>query len=192
MMISKEELGRRVREIRQQRTLTLKQVEHISGLSSTHISEIERGMTSPTIGALIRIAHALQKDPGYFIEERKMDEVTVSSEGARPADPCAGGVGLFRASMDRLTPGVLGGNVRAYEARIESGGAIECELFSEGQGFCLYCLEGKVEFMVGDQTMSLTTGDSIHGVLPGTPRFSAAPGIMGRFLLVSDPWGESP
>jgi type IV pilus assembly protein PilB len=67
--------------------MTLKNVETLSGLSSTHISEIERGMTSPTIGALIRIAHALKKDPSYFIEERKLIEVLSIQMGFPYVDP---------------------------------------------------------------------------------------------------------
>ena len=45
-------LGRRVRRIRQDKGLTLKQIEAKVGVSATHISEIERGKTSPTIQAV--------------------------------------------------------------------------------------------------------------------------------------------
>ena len=48
------ELGRRVRALRLQRGMTLKQVESLCGLSATHLSEVERGRTSPTLGALTR------------------------------------------------------------------------------------------------------------------------------------------
>lgn len=191
-MISKEDLGRRVREIRQVQKLTLKDVESISGLSSTHISEIERGMTSPTIGALIRIAHALRKDPSYFVEERELDEVTVTSEHDRPQGREAGKATLERAALDRLTPGVLGGRICAYEARVGAGGMIECGWLREGHDVCIYCLEGKLTVRAGDQEMSLTPGDSIHGVLPGSPTISAGPDLDGRFLLVSDPRGDCP
>lgn len=189
-MISKEDLGRRVREVRQVQKLTLKDVETISGLSSTHISEIERGMTSPTIGALIRIAHALRKDPSYFVEEQEMDEITVSTERERPLDQHKERASLDRAVLDRLTPGVLGGRVCAFEARIEAGGKIECRWLHEGQDVCVYCLEGKITFRAGNQEMGLTPGDSIHGVLPGPPTVSAAPDLEARFLLVSDPRGD--
>ena len=61
-----EELGRRIRKLRIERRMTLKQVEQAAALSATHVSEIERGRTSPTIGALVRIARALQKDTSYY------------------------------------------------------------------------------------------------------------------------------
>ncbi len=69
-MPTKEEVGRRVRMARFHRNLTLKDVANRSGMSATHISEIERGKTSPTIGALQRIASALDERPAHFVEER--------------------------------------------------------------------------------------------------------------------------
>jgi transcriptional regulator with XRE-family HTH domain len=69
-MPTKEEVGRRVRMSRFRRKLTLKDVARRSGMSATHISEIERGKTSPTIGALQRIASALEERPAHFVEER--------------------------------------------------------------------------------------------------------------------------
>ena len=83
-MVSKELVGTRIRQARLGQRKTLKDVEAASGFSSTHISEIERGRTSPTIGALIRIANALDKDPGFFIEERELDEVCITSPENRP------------------------------------------------------------------------------------------------------------
>jgi len=69
-MPTKEEVGRRVRMARFRRNMTLKEVAQRSGMSATHISEIERGKTSPTIGALQRIAAALYERSAHFVEER--------------------------------------------------------------------------------------------------------------------------
>jgi transcriptional regulator with XRE-family HTH domain len=71
-MPTKEEVGRRVRLARFRRDLTLKEVAARSGMSATHISEIERGKTSPTIGALQRIAAALEERPAHFVEEHSV------------------------------------------------------------------------------------------------------------------------
>ena len=52
------EVGRRIKQYRQKYNLTLKEIEARVNVSATHVSEIERGKTSPTIGALSRIAQA--------------------------------------------------------------------------------------------------------------------------------------
>jgi DNA-binding XRE family transcriptional regulator len=190
-MISKETLGRRLREIRQRQKLTLKDVESTSGLSSTHISEIERGMTSPTIGALIRIAHALRKDASYFIEERKLEEVCITSEQDRPSEALPCGAVAPGAGVEPLTRGVLGGRVCAHEVAIEPGGSVDLGWLSRGQDVCFYCIEGKVLMRVGSQEMALAQGDSVHGALQGPPRIMTAEKLGGRVLVISDPGADS-
>ncbi len=68
-MPTKEEVGRRIKLARFRQDMTLKEVAVRSGMSATHISEIERGRTSPTIGALERISKALGERPAHFVEE---------------------------------------------------------------------------------------------------------------------------
>jgi len=65
-MPEKAELGKRIKKIRESKHLTLKNIEAAASISATHISEIERGKTSPTLARLVRISRALGKDPAYF------------------------------------------------------------------------------------------------------------------------------
>jgi transcriptional regulator with XRE-family HTH domain len=85
-MPSKSELGRRIRQARVEKTLTLKEVESRSGVSATHISQIERGITSPTVNALERIARALEKNTSFFLEDVELPEIcTLQSDGRSSA-----------------------------------------------------------------------------------------------------------
>lgn len=190
-MISKETLGKRLREVRQRQKMTLKDVEGVSGLSSTHISEIERGMTSPTIGALIRIAHALRKDASYFIEERKLEEICVTSDEDRPNGLGPEDAVSSRGRIDHLSRGVLGGRICAHEVTLEPGGEAELSWLARGQDVCFYCLEGKVQVTVGPQQMVLNQGDSVHGALPGPPNLSTTQEIGGRLVVIADPGADS-
>ena len=49
-------LGERLRELRQQRDLTLLQLSQQTGLSVSYLSDLERGRTNPSIDTLERIA----------------------------------------------------------------------------------------------------------------------------------------
>src|SRR5882762_9207727 len=71
------ELGRRIKLLRIARGLTLKDLEERGGISATHVSEIERGKASPTVGALGRIARALDLRPATLVAPRMLPEVTV-------------------------------------------------------------------------------------------------------------------
>ena len=186
-MITKEALGRRLREERSRRALTLRDVEGQAGLSSTHISEIERGMTSPTIGALIRIAHALKKAPSYFIEERELDEICVTSEGDRPGGLVPAEVRISDGTLEALTEGVICGRIQSYELRLDPGGRAELCCLQEGQDICLYCVEGKVHVRIGDLRGQMTPGYSIHGSLPAAPVIEADHLVSGRVVIIVDP-----
>ncbi len=62
-----EEIGRRIRSARQARQVSLEDLGHLSEVNWTTIGKIERGASSPTVESLVRIADALEVDPGTFI-----------------------------------------------------------------------------------------------------------------------------
>ena len=62
-----EEIGRRVRLARNQRQISLEDLGHLSEVNWTTIGKIERGTSSPTVESLVRIADALEIDPGTLI-----------------------------------------------------------------------------------------------------------------------------
>lgn len=62
-----EEIGRRVRAARVERKISLEDLGHLSEVNWTTIGKIERGASSPTVESLVRIAAALEIDPGTLI-----------------------------------------------------------------------------------------------------------------------------
>lgn len=62
-----EEIGRRIRSARQARQISLEDLGYLSEVNWTTIGKIERGASSPTVESLVRIADALEVDPGSFI-----------------------------------------------------------------------------------------------------------------------------
>jgi DNA-binding XRE family transcriptional regulator len=55
-----ERLGRRVQELRSARGWTQQELADAAGLDRTYISGLEHGKQNPTIGALLRLATALE------------------------------------------------------------------------------------------------------------------------------------
>ena len=107
-MLTKEELGRRLRLARFERGMTLKEVAARCGMSATHISEVERGKTSPTVGALQRISSALGVKPSRFVREMKIPLLALTRFAERPK--------LFVTDqedqpleLEILSPGIPGG-----------------------------------------------------------------------------------
>ncbi len=161
-MVSKELVGERIRQVRTAQRKTLKDVENQSGFSSTHISEIERGRTSPTIGALIRIARALDKDPSFFIEEREVEEICVSSQDNRPDGAKAVTVTGTGIQISCMTTGILGGRLLAYEIFVEPEANGHVEFIPQAGDLCLTCVKGACGLLSGSHVMALEEMDCMH------------------------------
>lgn len=150
------ELGRRMRRLRTERHLTLKQVEEASGLSATHLSEVERGRTSPTVGALTRIAQALGRDTSFFVEQRELPEVS-----HQPREHVAGFL-AGGARVEPLTQGVPGGRLFAYRLLVADAPFAA----PPGEGEALYLVRsGRVEASFGGTRVALGPGDSAQARL---------------------------
>jgi len=159
-MITKEEIGRRIKKVREQQHLTLKNVEAKAGISATHISEIERGKTSPTIGALIRIADALGKDPAYFIEDQELDDVSFVALEDRSERKLANTEGV----AELLTNSIPSGKIDAQLITLAPGHTEDMTMHSHEADEAVLVLSGEVRFRVEDKEYTLGEGDSIYYV----------------------------
>jgi transcriptional regulator with XRE-family HTH domain len=183
-----EELGRRIRKCRLDSRMTLKAVEQASGLSATHLSEIERGRTSPTIGALVRIARALNRDASYFIEAEERVAVAHQTWDAGKHIETAAGV-----KAESLTPGIPGSRLFAYRLQLGPGGANEILLpAQELPGDAVYYVKrGTLEAGFGDQKMSLAAGDGVQATF-AVPHHIRASGDSAEVIaILTRPIGES-
>jgi transcriptional regulator with XRE-family HTH domain len=155
--IGSRELGQRIRRLRTERRLTLKQLERACGLSATHLSEIERGRTSPTIGALARIARALGRNASYFIEAQDLPDVAHVPRAQLAGFVTSGGV-----RVEPLTPGVPGNQLFAYRLLLQPADSRQLIMAAqEFPGEALYLvLHGQVETGFGEMRLTLGPGDA--------------------------------
>ncbi|QIK63121.1 helix-turn-helix transcriptional regulator [Leucobacter viscericola] len=72
------EIGRRIREVRQLLGISLEDLGELSEIGWTSIGRIERGASSPNAETLVRLATALEVDPGQFLTG-----ITASDYGKR-------------------------------------------------------------------------------------------------------------
>lgn len=157
-MISKEEIGRRIKKIREEQHLTLKNVEAKAGISATHISEIERGKTSPTIGALIRIADALGKDPAYFIESKELADVSFIALEDRKQEKLEGADGI----KELLTNSIPSGKINAQLITLAPAEPTDINVHTHAGDEAALVLKGTALFKMNDKVYELNDGDSIY------------------------------
>ncbi len=159
-MLTKQELGRRLRRTRFERGLTLKDVAARCGMSATHISEVERGKTSPTIGALQRISKALGEGPSFFVREESLPTVVVSRAADRTdffvsdkeGRPLTAGV---------LSRGLPGGTLQIFATHVAPGEKMSAHpMIGE---IVVLCMLGMVRVTAGSgESHVLREGDTMQ------------------------------
>jgi transcriptional regulator with XRE-family HTH domain len=154
---SPAELGRRIKMHRLSRGLTLKDLEQRGGISATHVSEIERGKASPTVGALGRIAHALGLRPATLVEPHSLPEVTVMRSGERQARQMRWGSAAFEA----VTDPVRGAELGALLITLPIGREPALSHHHEGEEW-VTVLSGVAEVRVANEPFVLREGDALH------------------------------
>jgi transcriptional regulator with XRE-family HTH domain len=158
-MPTTEEVGKRLKEVRRGREMTLKEVALESGMSPTHISEIERGKTSPTVGALRKIAAALGKDTAYFVEDKPLPRVSVVKKEDRETVLIEGEGDAF-VTAKALTNGIPAGRVKLVMIDEPSGGTLPGHSH-EGEE-ALYVMTGEATVTVEDESFVVGPGDCLH------------------------------
>lgn len=156
-MPSREELGRRLKSARTEKGLTLKEVEILSGVSMTHTSQIERGMTSPTVGALEKLARALEKTTSHFIEDSSIDDVCHMPKGDRNQLTNEESGLVFSA----LSAGIARGMLHFYHVTatpVMKEPDFRTHTGEEG----VTVIKGTLDVVVGDKRYKLKVGDSVH------------------------------
>jgi transcriptional regulator with XRE-family HTH domain len=156
---SAQEIGARIKRARLARNLTLKEVERKAEVSATHVSEIERGLTSPTVGALLRIAEALDTPACRFLESDERPRLSVVRESARLVLADSGGSARFL----RLSEGVHGCDLSLFLIELAAGPHEPVGSLPHGGEGLFHVLRGVVELSGGGATAVLKEGDTFHG-----------------------------
>jgi transcriptional regulator with XRE-family HTH domain len=85
-MNPEQAFGRVLRTLREERGLTQEALALQSGYHATYISQLERGMQSPSLGTLYRLARTLTISPSEFLlrSEAAVDELPDRPPQNRP------------------------------------------------------------------------------------------------------------
>jgi len=157
-MDTKNEIGARIKKYRLSKGLTLKDIEVKANVSATHVSEIERGMTSPTVGALAKIAEAMGTDVAYFVEKKNLSKISIVNKANRKPMQFKD----WGATYFSLTKDIPNLKISFLEVELEPGLKRPEETSThEGEEFALVT-KGVMEIIIGDEKYILKEGDSIH------------------------------
>ena len=152
-------IGAKVAKARAERGWSLQQLSRRAGLSPASIHKIEKSGMTPTITSLMKIAAALGKSVGWFIEESDgLRPVTVIRRVERPRLYTSKQGLVLHNISGRYGPFFVAGAEADIEPRADSGPE---PMVHPGEELVLL-LEGRMTFTVDGEDYELQEGDSIH------------------------------
>jgi transcriptional regulator with XRE-family HTH domain len=178
-------LGERIRDLRKGRHLSLQAVSERSGLSVALISQIERGVSSPSMRSLRQVASAFGLPVAGLFQE--LDQIGSESDNhiLRQNQRRLLHVANTGISMELLTNDEKL-NLRAYHTYIAPGGSSGNDPDSHEGSETGLILTGQMDLWLGDKKYSLNPGDSFS-FNSLTPHRYSNPGssMMHAFWVVA-------
>jgi len=148
-------LNERVRLLRKERGLSLRQLAEATGLSAALLSQVERGTTDPSLSTVRKLAVVLGADLPTLFAEDTPTGAHVSRPGQRPLLSAGNGSMLY----ERLTPGRT--DLEVLKGRLEPGQATSEEPWGHPSTECSVVLFGTLVAEVGGVRHELRSGESI-------------------------------
>lgn len=151
-------LGERLRNRRKALKLTLQDVANGAGFSVGFISQIERGITVPSLTSLVSVCRVLQVEIGSFFQQPKVSAAVTRHEG-RPIYGL-GGVADNRLTYERLSAAFPGNVLRSTIIHAPPGFRSE-PMSHEGEEI-FFIVDGEMTLELDGDVMILKTGDTAH------------------------------
>jgi len=168
-----EEIGKRIRNLREEKGLSLDELSHMTGFDVEFLSNIETNKVQPQLGTVIKLSKALDSAFGRLISgvgdriysiTRKDEQKIVSRSTSRKGKKQ---VYLYKS----LAPEVKGRHMETLIVQLEENPDEEFSVH-DGEEF-IYVLDGIVVLDIGEDTFDLEPGDSAY-YLSTTPHLVAS------------------
>ncbi len=179
----KEEIGERIRKIREEKNISLNELSKITGFDTDTLSMIENNEIQPQLGTVIKLSKALDSafsrlisgvgDKLYSIT-RKTDRKTIQRSTSKK-----GNKDLY--TYKSLAPEVKGRHMEALIVQLEEN-PDNITSVHDGEEF-IFVLEGDVTGRIGEEEFDLSPGDSVY-YLSMTPHLIAAKNKRATILAV--------
>ncbi|MFQ1062216.1 cupin domain-containing protein [Bordetella trematum] len=167
-------LGEEIKNLRRARGYSLQMLSDRCGKSIGYLSQLERGLTTPTIGAMQEIARALDVQISWFFPKGKPEDPTDSGIVVRYEQRRR--LSFDSGAADYLLSPSLSGQLELLVCILEPGS-------DSGQAYCHrgeeagVVIQGSLELWVEDKHFLLQPGDSF-AFLSTQPHRYRNPGLV--------------
>ncbi len=149
-------VGLALLRLRAKRQLSIRALARLSHVSVNTVNMIENGKSSPSVATLQRLAIALDIPiTAFFQAESDCKQVAFIQAGLRRKGEFAHG------TLEDLGAGMTVRTIEPFVVTIEPDTSSGAEpIVHAGQEF-IFCLDGRIDYTVDEQTYLLQSGDSL-------------------------------
>jgi transcriptional regulator with XRE-family HTH domain len=175
------EVGPRLRQLREQKGMSARQVADLAGMTPASLSRLENGRVSPTVASLARLVAAMGETMATLFQEPPGPDEVVVRRDARH-------LMRSRGVLDsQVTPG-WAKRLEILESLVEAGQGSSDRLHTHaGDEECVLVLEGELELYLGPDRHHLLTGDSATFDSRTPHRWRNPTGTQARVLWIITP-----
>jgi transcriptional regulator with XRE-family HTH domain len=172
-------VGERLRALREERGISMRSLARLSGLSANALSMIERGLTSPSVSTLTKLANAMEVPIcAFFREEPERKRVVFVKAGDRARIP------FQRGLWEGLGGERFSGRMEAFALTLESGSSSGPHgMLHTGHEFVV-CLRGTIEYEVEQERYVLEPGDNLIFAARMTHRWRNSSNKVANAIIV--------
>jgi transcriptional regulator with XRE-family HTH domain len=176
------DLGGRIRALRLARHETLRQLAAEAGVTESFLSQVERGVASPSIASVQRIARALGATIAELFADERAGSLVRVGERRRIVYQGLGAVDEF---LTRATDGRL----QVIMSTIQPGGGTGDEAYThESDEEVIVVLEGSLDLWVGPEHYRLEAGDAVtHSSRIPHRNTNPGPGVARVLFCITPP-----
>jgi transcriptional regulator with XRE-family HTH domain len=165
-------VGQRIRDLRRSRKLSLEVVAGSTDLSIGYLSQIERGLSSPSLRVLATIADVLGVGIAGLFGTK--ETAGGASDAIVTREPQRAELNLWRTGISKqlLSPSGSEGRLNLFLVHMEPGGSTGDELYTHDGEEAGLVIEGEMKLTVDAESWTLQQGDSFRFASRRPHRFS--------------------
>jgi transcriptional regulator with XRE-family HTH domain len=177
------DLGARIRALRLARGETLRKLASEAGVTESFLSQVERGVASPSIASVQRIAGARGKSIAELFAADERAGIVVRARDRRRV--VYQGLGAIDEFLTRATDGRL----QVIMSSIQPGGGTGDEAYiHDSDEEVVVVLEGVLDLWVGPEHYRLETGDAVtHSSRVPHRNTNPGPGVARVIFCITPP-----
>jgi transcriptional regulator with XRE-family HTH domain len=179
------DVGTRLRQLREDRNMSMRSLATASGLSANALSMIERGKTSPSVSTLYKLADAMGVPiTTFFGEQTTKKQVIFLRSQERPR------VAFSRGVWEGLGGEQFSGRVEPFMLTLENGATSGPHPMAHSGHEFVFCLRGQLEYFVEKEVFNLGPGDSLLFAAQLSHRWRNPGGTVTNALIVLSGFSE--